>query len=343
MKKLALFTILLFAFALVLISCGSDKTEEATEHVHSFGEWEAVKVATCTEDGTAERSCSCGEKETKTIPATGHEIVLLEAKSATCTEDGSTAGSMCSKCGTFIEKPTVIPAAHSFDDGKVTKEATCEEDGSRVKTCSVCKETKEETITKLGHSMKTVTDKEATCTADGSKHQECTRCGKKTETETVKAKGHQWKSATCTDPKKCSVCGATEGAALGHTTSMGTCSRCGKNVEPKVNIPQTPITTKSGKNYMKITSIKIKKIEDLSNIGKIHFTCEFTAEYLTKGSSNNVIGFGYKVLDSEGFTVGTSGWFDYGADVGDKIKDTFIIAVEQPYSSEYTLEISDFN
>ena len=41
----------------------------------------------------------------------------------------------------------------------------------------------------------------------------CSLCG---ETE-GEALGHTWVDATCTEPKTCSVCGETEGEALGHT------------------------------------------------------------------------------------------------------------------------------
>lgn len=40
---------------------------------------------------------------------------------------------------------------------------------------------------------------------------------------------HTWEKATCTEPKTCSKCGETSGTALGHTTTSGICSRCGKN------------------------------------------------------------------------------------------------------------------
>ena len=45
---------------------------------------------------------------------------------------------------------------------------------------------------------------------------------------------HSWHPATCTEPETCSICGKTQGAALGHTwtaatcTEPKTCSRCGK-------------------------------------------------------------------------------------------------------------------
>ena len=67
--------------------------------------------------------------------------------------------------------------------------------------------------------------KDATCTDPKT----CSKCG---ATE-GNAAGHSWKDATCTDPKTCSKCGATEGNAAGHSwkdatcTDPKTCSKCG--------------------------------------------------------------------------------------------------------------------
>ena len=44
----------------------------ADTHEHSFGEWTVTTEPTCTEDGSKERVCECGEKETEVIPALGH-------------------------------------------------------------------------------------------------------------------------------------------------------------------------------------------------------------------------------------------------------------------------------
>lgn len=70
------------------------------------------------------------------------------------------------------------------------------------------------------------TFKDATCTSPKT----CSVCGA-TEGEPL---GHTWTDATCTCPKTCSVCKATEGEALGHTwveatcTTPKTCSVCGE-------------------------------------------------------------------------------------------------------------------
>lgn len=74
--------------------------------------------------------------------------------------------------------------------------------------------------------------KEATCTEAKT----CSLC-QKTEGESL---GHQWKTATCTTPKTCETCNKTEGTAMGHDYQEGTgvdyvsalsittqtCSRC---------------------------------------------------------------------------------------------------------------------
>lgn len=68
--------------------------------------------------------------------------------------------------------------------------------------------------------------KEASCTEPKT----CVKCG---ETE-GEALGHTWVEATCEEPKHCSVCGLTEGEALGHKFTEvnyqqpATCTVCGK-------------------------------------------------------------------------------------------------------------------
>lgn len=59
---------------------------------------------------------------------------------------------------------------------------------------------------------------DATCTAKATYYKSCA-CGEKgTETfEYGEPSEHNWTPATCIAPKTCSVCGATEGDALGHT------------------------------------------------------------------------------------------------------------------------------
>ena len=85
-------------------------TESETDaHVHAFGEWTTVKDATCTVKGEQERSCSCGEKETKSIDATGHTEIIDSAVPATETSTGLTEGKHCSVCNSILILQNIIP------------------------------------------------------------------------------------------------------------------------------------------------------------------------------------------------------------------------------------------
>ena len=97
----------------------------------------------------------------------------------TCTTAGKTAGSHCSVCNAVITAQKTVPATgHSYDKGKVTKNATCKATGVKTFTCSKCKATKTETIAKTNtHSYKTTTTK-ATTSKNGSVVTKCTVCGK---------------------------------------------------------------------------------------------------------------------------------------------------------------------
>ncbi len=56
-----------------------------------------------------------------------------------------------------------------------------------------------------------------TCTDEGYTEHKCSACGDTYKDTPVDALGHTWDDATCTAPKTCSACGATDGDALGHT------------------------------------------------------------------------------------------------------------------------------
>lgn len=61
--------------------------------------------------------------------------------------------------------------------------------------------------------------REATCTEIGTLERVCEKCDTK-ETTTSKALGHSWNEATCSAPKNCSKCGATEGTSLPHIFNL---------------------------------------------------------------------------------------------------------------------------
>ncbi len=101
-----------------------------------------------------------------------------------------------------------------------------------------------EFVPKHTHNLTKVNEKKATCTDPGNIAYYTCECGSwfvdASATEEIVDKGsvvasalnHSWNNATCSSPKTCSRCNATEGAALGHDWQKATCddpktcSRC---------------------------------------------------------------------------------------------------------------------
>lgn len=103
--------------------------------------------------------------------------------------------------------------AHTWNDGEVTRAATCTEVGVRTYTCTVCKQTKDEDIPATGHSFS------ETWSMDGAQHWHECACG-----ETSDLAPHEWdsgetvKEATWTQDGEvrytCTVCGSTKTEAI---------------------------------------------------------------------------------------------------------------------------------
>lgn len=68
----------------------------------------------------------------------------------------------------------------------------------------------------------------ATCTEPKT----CSECG----ASEGEAQGHNFMDATCTEPKICSACGLAEGEPLGHLMNGNVCERCGKYIFDDVSV-----------------------------------------------------------------------------------------------------------
>lgn len=225
MKKSVIKRLLLAAAIFVcafLASCGM----KDPYHTHAFGDWRVISEATCRKNGLRERVCECGEKETEVLNATGHSFGEWEtAREVTCTEDGLRERTC--HCG---EKETQIIKAtgHNFGDWTQVKKVSCTEDGEDETVCS-CGEKETRAIKAEGH--KKVTDRAiaASCAAAGkTEGSHCSVCGEVfTAQQVIPALEHKWQEATCASPKKCTVCGKTDGEALPHTMENGKCKVCG--------------------------------------------------------------------------------------------------------------------
>ena len=226
------------------------KDQKAGGDVMNGGNYEAGKYALVLfADGTYDKPVQVVNFEVgRTIV---ERTTLLEA---TCTEEG-----MDSVLYKGETEPVVVmtePLGHSWgkwtSNGDNTHSRTCARDAEHVETndCvfedDVCTECSGDKVQIHVHGNLTkYPSKPATCTEDGNKAYYTCECGEwfynaqATEVVTNKAdvvisrNGHSWKNATCSDPKTCDSCGATEGSALGHDWSDATCSapktcgRCG--------------------------------------------------------------------------------------------------------------------
>ena len=130
--------------------CGAIENETLPAS-HQWGEWQIVTMPTCVKNGERLHQCTvCFEYGDETIPATGVHRFNLDADTTvvsvkgTCESDGSYEA-VCASCnavftctgsdddGTAVLK---IPArGHSFDEGVITLQPTCLQDGEKICTC----------------------------------------------------------------------------------------------------------------------------------------------------------------------------------------------------------------
>ena len=256
----------------------SGQTIAKTEN-HS---WDAGKVttkATCTEEGEKTFTCSiCGDEKTEKVSATGHQHTeIRNKKESTCKEEGYSGDTWCKDCGKKILSGQTIAKTedHSWNQGEITKEPTCKEEGEKTFTCTICGNTKTEKVSTTDHQhMEIRNQKNPTCKEAGySGDTYCTDCGVKIFSgQTIaKTKNHNWDGGvittepTCTERGEktftCTICGNTNTKkvnATGHSygaykvvkeptnkrkgLKSKTCSVCGKIVYeaiPKTNFSPT--------------------------------------------------------------------------------------------------------
>jgi hypothetical protein len=236
----------------VCVDCGKVTTTDTVIPAkgHSYTQEYPEVPATCGKAGTsAYKTCvNCFEEDPNnkktTLPALSHEYV----------------NGVCKNCGATQSGEVVQQCTHQNKTEKVTKQATCEEKGSKTITCNDCSNySVTEEIAALGHDYKETSPAvEATCGAEGrTAVQTCSHenCNKKTiGGEVIAATGNHIKivnpekleiPATCvTDGQTaemiCQTCktvleASTVIKARGyHTFVEGKCSECGE-AEPKTD------------------------------------------------------------------------------------------------------------
>ncbi len=206
--------VIAIVIALVLGLGGNDNSE----HTCSFGEWTVVAEADCTRDGSKERVCSCGEKESQVIPATGHDW-----KAATCQSP-----KMCNKCHT-IEGGT---AAHTYTENiaipdALKSNASCTAVAVYYKSCICGKisENAEDTFTSgttTAHNYVNVSSTAADCENAATETYACS-CGSEYTDTIGTALGHSISGATPVERP-------VEGSSCEHVW-IYTCGECGDEIE----------------------------------------------------------------------------------------------------------------
>ncbi len=184
--------------------------ESHTEHV--FGDWVEVTAAGCEENGLKKRVCTisgCDAEETEEIPALGHSWGASKVTKTATCTQEGERTKTCSRCGQS-EKETTPTIEHDWVTTSTTVEPTCTETGKGVQTCSYCGATQNATLPELGHDWDVPeVIVVADCENAGKERKTCKRCGTD-ETEDIPPLEHQWKNTRVIEPATCTEKGKQE-------------------------------------------------------------------------------------------------------------------------------------
>ena len=138
--------------------------------------------------------------------------------------------------------PVTCASGHAWDEGRVSKEPSCTQQGTRTYKCSRCGEEKTESIEKKAHTPVSIPGRAATCAETGlTEGSKCSVCGEilKVQTETAKLTEHTWDNGVVTvSPtlkKKgirtytCTVCGTTRTEEISNKDLIDKAERKDKN------------------------------------------------------------------------------------------------------------------
>jgi len=144
---------------------------------HSYGAWSTTKAATCTEEGTKQRLCACGKKETSQFAALGHDYsdTWTVEKKQTCTEDGLKYR-LCTRCSSKADITTLSATGHNYSQWKTILEATCTTDGRMERSCT-CGSIEYQAVASTGHNWSNwIQTTAATTQTDGEEIRSCNLC-----------------------------------------------------------------------------------------------------------------------------------------------------------------------
>lgn len=219
--------------------CGVQIDEVIPAKGHDYSYAETSVAPTCTEPGHYKGTCpTCGKDYDDVVPALGHDwgewVTSIEPTV-------STVGyryHVCNRDGCGYREGEDIPKLqeHTWDSGIVTTKPDCIHAGVRTYTCTVCGDTKTETIPATGvhvHTWQLTKRVPATCTEDGYDLYTCAKCGAVEHRNEVAAFGHMMNAgevvikptATTSGVRvyTCSVCGETKAETIPATGLPSVC------------------------------------------------------------------------------------------------------------------------
>ena len=247
---------------------------------------ESTVPPTCTSVGYTVHTCgNCGSSYIDTLVVGGHDWVKTVTP-PTHVEMGYTVYT-CSVCKESYKTDYTAPVGHTFDEGTVTKEATCTAEGEMTYACS-CGATHTAPIPKAGHELvDTVTD--PTCTELGFTTHSCKHCDYTYTDSPVAALGHKWDNGTVTTPATCTeegemtyacFCGATRTAPIPQidhelvdTVTAPTCTELGFTTHSCKHCDYTYTDSPVAALGHKWDGGKVTAAPSLTETGKLLQTC----------------------------------------------------------------------
>lgn len=144
-----------------ICSCGDTPLTlidtEAGYTPHTEGELSQTIEPTCTEGGYTEYICAvCGKSiKTDEKEPLGHITEIVGQVDATCVSSGYTGDTVCTVCGVTVErgKKKSATKVHTWQNPKITKEPTGDENGEITYYCAYCDATRTEVIPAIGHEI----------------------------------------------------------------------------------------------------------------------------------------------------------------------------------------------
>lgn len=306
----------------------TNKNEVISEAGHKYGDLIAEVSATCGKDGVkAHYECSVCHKYFDTnyaeltdlvIPATGNHDWELVKKEVEGADKHTKKCKVCNKteeethdkwegdksdkwesdkdnhwhqfgCGTIMNK-----AAHTWNEGVVTKGATCTEPGEKTFTCNVCKATKTEPIPVIAHQYEWKHD-------ETNHWQECSVCH-----DIIDKAEHTYASHKCEDTATCTKaeCGYVKPAGQhnwdeGKVTTPATCTTDGvKTYTCKVcSETKTEPIKASGHSLTKVEAVAATCTEAGNSE---YYTCATCGKFFSDKDGKNEIAKDSWVIDALG-------------------------------------------